>query len=264
MNLNRPPRLASWVLVHCIEPSLRDAALGEFEFLFEEMVSLQGRRAAVRHFWIETRAAIWMWLKMALQRRPFMVGNYLKTGMRTLRRSLLNTGINVLGFALAIAWAVLVFCFVRDEYRFDRFHTYIDRLVLAVAQYDNGQVRSALGTQAPLGQMLKEEYPEFDASARLLKNNVDVKLDHEAFQVDMLGTDVDFFEMFSFPLAYGTPETFSSIADCIYLSWPMAKRLYGDDDALGRRLYVQVNGELEPFEVAERFQAASGEFQHSL
>ena len=50
-----------------------------------------------------------------------MFANYLKIALRTLRKQIGYTSINLVGLAVGIACCLLIVLFVRDELGFDRF-----------------------------------------------------------------------------------------------------------------------------------------------
>ena len=51
-----------------------------------------------------------------------MLVNFIKTSYRFLRKNKVYTLINILGLALGLATSSLIFLYVADELKFDRFH----------------------------------------------------------------------------------------------------------------------------------------------
>ena len=57
-----------------------------------------------------------------------MFRNYLTVALRHLRRHKVYTLINVSGLAIGIAFCILTFLFVRNEWTYDAFHENADRI----------------------------------------------------------------------------------------------------------------------------------------
>ena len=52
----------------------------------------------------------------------------LRLSLRYLARQRIYTGINLTGLAIGLACCILLFLYVRDEWRYDRFHEHRDRI----------------------------------------------------------------------------------------------------------------------------------------
>ncbi len=57
-----------------------------------------------------------------------MFKNYLKIALRNLTKNKTTSFINIAGLAIGIAFSLLVYLFVHDEYSFDRFHEDSNRI----------------------------------------------------------------------------------------------------------------------------------------
>jgi hypothetical protein len=57
-----------------------------------------------------------------------MLGNYLTIAFRNLQREKLYAFINVVGLTIGVAFSILAFFFVRQEWTFDAFHVNADRI----------------------------------------------------------------------------------------------------------------------------------------
>ena len=98
--------------------------------------------------------------------RLTMLISYFKIAWRNLKRNRVHTAINWIGLSIAVAWSVLVYCYVRDEFTFDRFHKNIDKLALIYAIDNEYDVRFT--PHAPLGPALIANSPEITEAARLV------------------------------------------------------------------------------------------------
>ncbi|HEV8512336.1 MAG TPA: ABC transporter permease, partial [Cyclobacteriaceae bacterium] len=66
-----------------------------------------------------------------------MIKNYLKVAVRAILRNRLTSFINLMGLALAMASAVLIYLFINDELSYDRYHTKADRTYRITREFFN-------------------------------------------------------------------------------------------------------------------------------
>ncbi|MDX1642514.1 MAG: ABC transporter permease, partial [Balneolaceae bacterium] len=79
----------------------------------------------------------------------------------------------------------------------------------------------------PLGPALSGQFPEIERFVRLDQSSAIVRNGSNSFEEDVLYTDVSFFELFSFPLIQGNPETVLSDPSNIVLTPEMAEKYFG-------------------------------------
>jgi putative ABC transport system permease protein len=154
-----------------------------------------------------------------------MFNNFLTLSLRLIRRNKLYSFINVFGLATGIAFCMLIFLFVKEEYSFDQFHEKADRIyrleltnIHAQAKANKANTRLTNPTKGkgsitmtslplPLGPALQRELPEVEASVRFKKWSTVVSNDKESFKELIYYTDANFFEVFSFELVQGRKST---------------------------------------------------------
>ena len=97
-----------------------------------------------------------------------MFKNYLKVAFRNLLRNKGFSIINISGFAIGMASAILILLWIQDELSYDRFHKNPDRLfqVWSSDALDGG-IRSLVFTPQMLAPALKHDYPEVEDAARI-------------------------------------------------------------------------------------------------
>ncbi|MCJ7581910.1 MAG: ABC transporter permease, partial [Candidatus Aminicenantes bacterium] len=172
-----------------------------------------------------------------------MFKNYLKTALRNLSRQKGYSFINICGFGLGIACCTLIFLWVQDELSYDRFHKNIDDLYRIVEHQiqSSGDIFPIARTQYPLGQALVEKYPEiikfahYSPSSQALMAHGDTNF----YERGIAWTDPSFFEMFTFPLLQGDPETALSSKDSMLISEEMAEKYFKDTDPIGQTLTLE-------------------------
>ncbi|MFC1725616.1 ABC transporter permease [candidate division KSB1 bacterium] len=177
--------------------------------------------------------------------------NYLKIAFRNMRKQKSYTVINVSGLAIGLACCILIMLWVQDELSYDRHHEKLDRIQQVVCNMNiNNVTRYTASTPAPLSAALKRDFPEIEKVTMYSdKGSFNFKLDDKIFNEEGYGfAEKDFFDIFSFPLVIGDPETVFSDPYSIVLSEEMAKKYFNSENPLGKTLkidndfYVTVTG----------------------
>jgi putative ABC transport system permease protein len=166
--------------------------------------------------------------------------NYLKIAFRNLWRNKAFSIINISGLAIGMASAVLILLWIQNEISYDRFHANEDRLYQAWNREKSGNKLQCWSTTPEiLGSTLKQNYPDVEKETRV---NWDQALlfafGEKRLNVQGTMVDPDFLTMFSFPLLKGNPNTALNSVYSIVVTEKFAKRLFGDDDAIGKVVKV--------------------------
>src|SRR5262245_58983802 len=99
-----------------------------------------------------------------------MIKNYLKTAFRNLKRNRSYAIINVLGLAVGIAAAILIFLVIQFETSFDNFHPKKKNIYRVGTQFktQDGMAYSG-GIAFPAGPALLSEFSQVRQEARIFK-----------------------------------------------------------------------------------------------
>jgi len=103
----------------------------------------------------------------------------------------------------------------------------------------NNSITLAMSTPA-LGRTIKEEYPEVKDYVRI-RNIEEFKLainDQVFNETNLYYADSNFFNVFTYKLAIGDPETVLSAPYSILLSKEKAKKYFGDKNPIGQKLII--------------------------
>lgn len=180
-----------------------------------------------------------------------MLRNYLKIALRTLRTQKLYSVVNLAGLAVGLAVCLAIALWVRHEMSYDRFEANADRLY-RVTRTDTteGEASTSTSHPAPLGTVLAAELPDVERAVRFSKSS-DPDLvqrgEKRFYESGILYADSSFFEVFSFDLARGNPQTALDAPYTVVLSRSMAQKYFGNENPLGQTLSI---GEADqPFEV---------------
>ena len=164
-----------------------------------------------------------------------MFRNYLTVALRNLFRQKLYSSVNILGLAVGMACCTLILLFVRDEWRYDRYHPHSERI------YRVTRSGKTARTPFPLADVVRGDFPEVRQVVRfsfLWQRTVghgNKRFKEEAF----VYADPNVFEVFAFPLAKGNPQRALEKPLSIVITQEMARKYFGEGDPLGKVLRVE-------------------------
>ncbi len=170
-----------------------------------------------------------------------MLRNYVKIALRNLHKNRLNAGLNILGLAIGIAVALLIWVFVKSEKSYDQWLPEKERIHRVYRTWEDQRV---VWTPAPLAATLADDLPEVEVGAalgeyhgRTLFQSGQQKL----YVDDIAMIDTTFFQIFEFPFLHGSRLTAMDKADALVLTKSTAKRFFGDANPVGE--VIRVNDE---------------------
>jgi putative ABC transport system permease protein len=173
-----------------------------------------------------------------------MLKNYFKIAVRNLWKHKEFSIINIAGLSIGMACTILILLWVADELSFDRFHKNADNIQLVL----RGDGKEMIGqTSILLAQKLKEELPEVINSTNFAKFPESlsflVQNGNRSFNETMGMAASNFFEVFSFKLRRGNSSTALNDLNSIVITEDIAKKYFGEEDALGKILSVTALGQ---------------------
>jgi putative ABC transport system permease protein len=183
-----------------------------------------------------------------------MIKNYLKVSIRNLAKHKGYAFINIMGLAVGIAASVLIFLYIIHEISYDKFHEKADRTYRITADWSNkGDSRiHQLGTPFILAQTIRENYPQVEAITQLSGplGDLIVRYRDTAFkETEAFCAEASFFDVFSFPLLKGTPETSLKDPNMMVMTQSLAKKYFGDEDPIGKTIEIQDSGDKLLFQI---------------
>jgi len=173
-----------------------------------------------------------------------MIRNYLLTALRNLWKKRGYASINVIGLAIGLATSIFIFLYVINELSYDRFHEKSDRIYKAwvSGMMPMGEMHDAV-TAGPMAAALLADHPEVEQVVRLKKfGGFLVRKGDRVFNEspeDFLFTDSTFFDVFSFRLLKGDPETCLKEPRSLVLSEEYARKYFGTEDPIGQALIIE-------------------------
>jgi len=256
-----PPRLARpirWFLRQAGDPDVLASIEEDLAAGFRHRLARSGR---IRAFLWRTGQILLLLTTCvgeAMVWRMNMIHNYIRSAGRHLLRRKLYSFINIAGLALGLTCFILIGLWIRDEMTFDQFHVKRDRIFRVLNQMPDG--RQYKDITCALGPALREEYSEVEEVSRLV-TWASSMVRYKDRQLDERGiylADPGFFRIFSFPFVRGNPETALADKYSVVLTEPAARRIFGDEDALGKVIHCdRMEGDFRVTGVIGRYPATS-------
>jgi putative ABC transport system permease protein len=185
-----------------------------------------------------------------------MLNNYIKVTLRNVVNQKAYAFINIAGFAVGLATCVLILLYVIHELSYDKFHSNANRIYrIGIEGNLSGEnvkyPLSNLGT----GPAMLKDYPEIESFTRFYPlSRILIKYDEKNFYEERLAyVDPHFFEVFSFSLIQGDPNTALVAPYSIVLTHDMAEKYFGDDNPLGKQLKLNNRYDYRVTAVMENF-----------
>jgi putative ABC transport system permease protein len=170
-----------------------------------------------------------------------------KPYLKFLGRNRLYTAINVLGLSVSLMFVILIAVYTARELSVDGFQQNADRIY--VLGGDN-----AMSTGYGIVPYLTSRYPEIEKASAFYDHESVVDVGDSRHKALLGMADSTFFDIFSFRMAEGDPASAMSTTSSVLISESFARRVFGDENPMGRvigvlgDLKLPVTGIFEDFE----------------
>src|SRR5579871_174712 len=181
-----------------------------------------------------------------------MFRNYFTTALRNLFRNKIYSLINILGLTLGLAAAMLIMLYVKDETSFDHFHAKVNniyRIVTKEIEVDGSVKRIDGNTGIFQGPRFASNVSGIQSFARIQETYQDIQKGTEVQSQQIYYVDSNFLSMFSFPVVSGNPKTALLQPNSLVISEEMAKKQFGNEDALNKIIMVKDQEKFVPYTV---------------
>ena len=152
------------------------------------------------------------------------------------------------GFTFGILAGLLIYLWIYNELSYDKFHMNYDRIyrVLTLSKQGDEIVKSA-GSYRALPPTLKKDYPQIEYATYLSYSSEDSPLqisdDSEKIEAREVWVTNDFFSIFNgFVFTEGDAYDAINTPNCIILSQKVARKLFGNEPALGKTIIINKFG----------------------
>lgn len=179
-----------------------------------------------------------MVLRTKIETRLPMFKNYFVTAFRNLWKNKFYSAINITGLSVGLAVGIMILLWVQDEVSFNNFHSNAKNIYKINSHLGTGVGEQVWeGAPSPVALFAKSEIPEVENSVRIVPNygmslfangNSRFIINNTAF------ADKSFFSIFDFKLLEGNAKVPFKDANSVILTHSTAKRLFGNNDPMGK------------------------------
>ncbi|WP_259067632.1 ABC transporter permease [Mucilaginibacter sp. X4EP1] len=175
-----------------------------------------------------------------------MIKNYIKTTLRSLLKNRAFSFLNIVGLAIGIACASLIFLWVQDELTYNQnFKKHDNLYTIYENQTYEGKVSTFHATPGPMAKVLKAEIPGIKRVARTTGSDGDelFALGDKTITEKGRFADAELLPMLNLPFVKGNAANPLQQLHSVVISEKMAAKFFGDADPIGKTL--KVNNEQE-------------------
>ncbi len=174
-----------------------------------------------------------------------MLKNYFKTGWRNLQKNKAYSFINIFGLALGLSCTIFILLWVQNELSWDRFNKNINHTYRV---YLNRPGDDGIFTQTVVPLALWDALKNTPGTKYVTPANSGgpavLSYKDINIQKQYINGGEDFLKMFDFRLIEGSPQKQLNDASSIVLTQSTAKALFGNENALGKTITIDHQGDL--------------------
>lgn len=236
IEMNRKPaKFARWILFLLVRSGNRETLIGDLEEEYDYISEEHGKFRADLWYLRQIFIPLNNFIRSHILWSVIMLNNYLKVALRNIKKHKSFTIINVSGLAIGLACCILLAIYINSELSFDNYHTKKDRIYrvgeeMSYANFNSKQT----ATNGVIAEALKAKYPEVEETSRFRYNRTSVKYKEKQFTERFYFTDKSVFNIFSWPLLQGDPNTALDAPYSIVLTAEMAAKYFANEDPIGK------------------------------
>lgn len=241
-NLNKPPRIAEWILKKIHSDNGDYTHLGDFSEVHFQLIQTRGPLAAWEWYFFQVCRSIPGLFKNKIYWSFAMFRNYLVISLRNIVKNKWFSLIKIAGLAVGMAAFLLILFYVQFELSYDRFHEKGDRIYLFTIREPwlrKDVIEYTAGSPEPLAAALISDIPGVVNATRIMKPFADKPVlqygDNKFFENGFYA-DHNFLRIFTFPLLLGDPQKALVEPNTIVISEDVAQKLFGKDDPMGNTI----------------------------
>lgn len=174
-----------------------------------------------------------------------MLKHYLRIALRNIAKYKGYSLINISGLVIGFACSIVILCYISHEMSYDRFHKNADNIYRVVTKVTmENKINDWALIMGPVGPVLKNDFPEVVKVVRLNKFLNPALINYEEGEQSYIENNVmfaeeDFFNLFSFELTRGNPDSVLKAPGSAVLTEKIARKYFGDEDPIGKKIKCQ-------------------------
>jgi putative ABC transport system permease protein len=183
-----------------------------------------------------------------------MIKNYIIIALRQLKKQKMYAAVKIGGFALSIAACFLISLYIRNEMGHDQTNPAYPQIFRVVGTIiKDGAELKGVSFPAPLGKVLKSDFPEIAESGRLMPNslfdgagsNQVRRADQQEINYEEGFTYIDqqLLNILDWPMVYGDKKQALTEPNTIIITASKAEKYFPNENPIGKILYLNDNKE---------------------
>lgn len=240
--MDKKPRILSFtgnLLERFCKPAILEGILGDLEESYLENKEIKGAfRTNVIHIF-----QVMGFLRPRFKKRSkhsnieAMLKNYLIATIRNLKRHKFYASINIFGLAVGMAAGFMILQYVYHELTYDTFIPNKENIYrVQTNRYNQGELSTQWAAGAAgAGHFLYQDFPEIIEFVNLTSSQAQISYNKKYFELTHpYYAGKNFFQFFSIPLLRGVDSTALKEPMTVVLSESLAKKMFGDEDPMGK------------------------------
>ena len=235
----RPPRILSNILKRLLSYEIRSGAMVDFTEQYDWINRKRGRWVANIWYSIQILQLAFSVFSRSMSVNLIMLKNYFTIAVRHIKRYKGYACINTAGLAIGMACCILILLYIQFELSFDRYHEKADRIFLLKRHGTFGATELTSSSNNALSALLmKRDFSEVEDTVRIgFMPDPAVRYGDKKFYEDrVIYADDSFFDVFTYPMAEGDPESALKAPYSVVITEEVAEKYFGTENPVGRSL----------------------------
>jgi putative ABC transport system permease protein len=172
-----------------------------------------------------------------------MFKNYFKTTLRNLWKNKTFSFLNIVGLAIGIASAALIFLWVEDELTFNHHFAKRDFIYRIMEnQKNNGKINSSGSTPGPMAEAVKSDIPGIKNAGRLSWSMDElIVMGDKSIKESGAYVDPSILSMLTLHFIYGDPSTAFKELQSVVISETLSRKFFAGENPVGKTLKMDAN-----------------------
>lgn len=167
-----------------------------------------------------------------------MLTYYLKLVLRNVLQTRGYSIINILGLAIGIACAMIVYLYVYQELSYDRYYPDYQRIYRVVSDvHSSGLIYNRNTVSPPIVKVLREDFPQVEKAVKYSRGSLKAPVkfnDKKVYVERYLRIEQDFLELLPQKIIRGAIKDQVTRPNTALITESLAKILFGDSDPIGQ------------------------------